>query len=387
MTHSRRSFIRVVGTSAIIVAATAAIGTGAFVATRDPRKARAPWKLAGRAYQDPMRRALSYAILAPNPHNRQPWAVDLLGEHDAILYCDLDRRLPETDPYDRQVVIGLGCFLELFKLAAAEEGYAAELVLFPDGEPHPRLDARPIARLTLVASDALQRDPLFQSVLDRRSNKQPYDTGRPVDPPTMERVVSDVSGSVRVGRSVDAGLIDAIRDVTWRALQVEFETPRTYMESIRLMRIGKAEIEQNPDGIDLGGPLYDALNITGVLTREKMADPNFAAQRALDRFRPVIFSAMGYVWLCTAQNRRVDQLEAGQSYVRINLRATGRGIGMHPVSQALQEYPEMDALRAQIGRVLSVPEGSTLQMLARVGYGPSVKARPRWPLEARIIVG
>lgn len=33
------------------------------------------------------------------------------------------------------------------------------------------------------------------------------------------------------------------------------------------------------------------------------------------------------------------------------------------------------------------PDGGTVQMLARIGYGPSVGASPRWPLEARIIDG
>ena len=91
-------------------------------------------------------RALSYAVLAPNPHNRQPWLVDLAEPDVATLYCDLDRRLPQTDPLDRQITIGLGCFLELFVLAAAQEGYASAISLFPQGSATPRLDARPVAR-------------------------------------------------------------------------------------------------------------------------------------------------------------------------------------------------------------------------------------------------
>ena len=69
--------------------------------------------LAGSQYTDPIRRALSFAILAPNPHNRQPWVVDLKSDTEAVLTCDLQRLLPATDPISRQIVIGLGCFLEL----------------------------------------------------------------------------------------------------------------------------------------------------------------------------------------------------------------------------------------------------------------------------------
>ena len=69
---ARRGFLRIIGGGVIL----AATGGGAWVATRDPANARAPWAAAGQS-ADPVHRALSYAILAPNPHNRQPWLVDL----------------------------------------------------------------------------------------------------------------------------------------------------------------------------------------------------------------------------------------------------------------------------------------------------------------------
>jgi len=58
---------------------------------------------------DPMRSALSYAILAPNPHNRQCWAVNLKSSTEAVLICDLRLLLPDTDPFSRQIDIGSGC--------------------------------------------------------------------------------------------------------------------------------------------------------------------------------------------------------------------------------------------------------------------------------------
>ena len=136
MTPSRRKFLKIAGSSAIILAA----GAGGFAATRTPHSALAPWSETG-AGNTPLVRALSYAVLAPNPHNRQPWLVDLKGPEDGVLYCEADRRLPVTDPEDRQITIGLGCFLELLRIAAAEQGYRADIAPFPDGEPSPRLDS------------------------------------------------------------------------------------------------------------------------------------------------------------------------------------------------------------------------------------------------------
>ena len=60
------------------------------------------------------------------------------------------------------------------------------------------------------------------------------------------------------------------------------------------------------------------------------------------------------------------------------------GLGLQPLSQALQEYPEMDALYRQVHDRLA-PAGGTVQMLGRIGYGPQVAPSPRWPLEAKLV--
>ena len=113
----RRKFLMLAGGGVVVAAA----GAGAFAATRRPSDALAPWAAAG-GYSDPRMHALSYAILAPNPHNRQPWIVALEGEDTVVLRFDLDKQLPHTDPLDRQLTIGLGCFLELMTMAANANG-------------------------------------------------------------------------------------------------------------------------------------------------------------------------------------------------------------------------------------------------------------------------
>ncbi len=69
---------------------------------------------------------------------------------------------------------------------------------------------------------------------------------------------------------------------------------------------------------------------------------------------------------------------------RLNLAATGQGVGMQPLSQALQEYPEMGDLYRDIHERLA-PGGGTVQMFGRIGYGPDVPQSPRWPVESKIV--
>ena len=91
-----------------------------------------------------------------------------------------------------------------------------------------------------------------------------------------------------------------------------------------------------------------------------------------------------YAVLRTPSNSREDQIDAGRRWLRLNLTTTELGLALHPVSQALQEYPEMKMYRDTAHQMLARP-GETVQMLGRLGYGPNVTATPRWPLEAKVI--
>ena len=50
------------------------------------------------------------------------------------IFCDLDRLLPETDPFDRQITIGFGCFLELLQAVGSFVDLQAESTKQADGE-------------------------------------------------------------------------------------------------------------------------------------------------------------------------------------------------------------------------------------------------------------
>jgi hypothetical protein len=377
---SRRKFLSLVGGGVILSA-----GAGALWATsRDPADARRAWIDAGRPETDPRRRALSFAVLAPNPHNRQPWLVDLSRPGTVTLFCDEDRRLPHTDPFDRQITIGLGCFVELFAQAAGADGFATDATLFPEGEPGSRLDHRPVATLVLRRDPKMAPDPLFAHVLSRRTNRNPFDTARPV-PEEILRSVAAVASRTAPGLTGDPARVAELRRRAWAAMELELSTHAPAKESVDLIRIGRAEVEANPDGISLVGPMMEGLAMAGFLDRAAMLDTGSATFRAqVDALRPPIDTAMAFVWFITTGNTRAQQVGAGRDYVRVNLAATAAGVAMQPLSQALQECPEMAAHCAGMREALDVGASETLQMFARLGYGAPVKAAPRWPAASRI---
>lgn len=377
MTLSRRKALALLGGGAIL----AATGGAGYAVTRKPTDALAPWAAAG-TYAEPRKRALSWAILAPNPHNRQPWLVDLSTPDEVHLYVDIDRLLPHTDPFSRQIVIGLGCFLEVLRMAAAEEGYAVTFDLFPDGmDPH-RLDARPVAIARFA--EGASPDPLFAHVPERRTLKEPFDLSRPVATDTLSRIGS-AANATEIGMTNDETQVAELRQLSRDALVIEVETPHTFKESVDLFRIGRREVNANPDGIDFSGPLFETMALTGLFTREAALDPNSSAfAQGMAAVLANADTAMAHIWQVTPGNSREDQIAAGRDWVRINLAATAEGVGIQPLSQCLQEYPEMANLYASAHQRFA-PKGGTVQMFARLGYASPVPASPRWPVEAKII--
>ena len=377
MSLNRRKTLAILGGGLILAA-----GGSGYALTRKPNAAIQPWSLAGQ-YEDPRMSALSFAILAPNPHNRQPWIVDLSTPDEVTLYADTERLLPHTDPFSRQITVGLGCFLEVLVLAAAAAGQHVDLDIFPDGEDADRLDTRRVA-IARFSQGGTPEPALFDQVLFRRSLKEPYDMDKAVAQRTLDALIASGARGTALTATRDPAEVAALREITVDALKVEIETPLTHKESVDLFRIGHREVNANPDGIDFSGPFFEFAHLTGQFTREQALDTDsFSYKSGYDMVLSTAATGMAYIWQTTATNTRRDQIMAGRDWVRVNLAATALGIGVQPMSQALQEYPEVATHYAEIHKRLA-PEGGTVQMLGRLGYGPEVSQSPRWPIEAKV---
>lgn len=377
MPLSRRSFIRIIGGGVVFAAAA---GVAATQVGHMPEEAIAGWNGPTEGESDPRIRALSYALLAPNPHNRQPWLVDLRTPEVIDLYVDRDRLLPHTDPYSRQIVIGHGTFLELLVVAATATGHRAEVRYLPDGPfPDQKIGTGRIASIRLIKDETLKPDPLFAAIPNRRSNKEPYDLSRPIEKTDADSLIASGFDSVaQLDLAVDGAVRDSLRTLAQDAFEIEVRTPRTLQESIDLMRIGPAEIAEHRDGLDFAGPMFYWLKQVGMMDREEMARPGSTAfNQSLTIYKELHDNTAGFGWLTTAGNDRETQLRSGRAYARLNLTATAVGLSMHPVSQALQEYPEMDATQARLRQLLKTPDGATIQMLFRLGYAATPGPSPR----------
>lgn len=383
---NRRNFLRLAGGGAIAPA----VATLSACSSALPAEATAAWAGPAATETDPRRWALSWALLAPHSHNLQSWLADLREPGVITLSVDRTRLLPETDPFSRQMLMSQGTFLELLVMACAERGLRADVQLFPQGAFGPReLDDRPVARVTLVPDAAMVRDPLFAQVPHRHTNRLAYDPARP---PTAQAVAAILAAGQAPGLRLgvtgpeDAAARDLQCSLANQAWAIELRTPRTLMESYRWLRIGPAEIAQHRDGLSLNDPFVRAVTAVGLFDRTKAPAPGDSnIERQISDFAERIASTPAFFWMVSADNSRQTQVAAGRAYVRAQLAATAQGLSMHPLQQALQEYPEQAQPYAAIHRALgAVQPGQTVQMWARLGAGPAVAPAPRRGLQAHL---
>ena len=378
---SRNSFLRVLGGGIV-----AAAGAVAIVPRLDamPASAIEGWRGTGQEETDPRRRALAWALLAPNPHNLQSWSVDLSAPGAIRLFVDGGRLLPHTDPQSRQILIGHGSFLEILSMAAAAEGWRTDIALFPEGAW--QLD-KPVARIGFVRQSSPRVDPLFGVVSRRRTVKTSYEA-RPLQAAHCDALRAlPLAPGLSLAIVAEPARLDKLRAIASAGSELEMSTSRTQKESVDVARIGAAEIADHRDGISLKGPMIWALRQTGQMTPEKAMTPGTLAWNGgRDYALAGYASARAFGWLASADNDRETQIAVGRAWVRLQLTATALGVATQPHSQTLQEYPEMADLRAAMRAETGVNANATLQMFFRLGYSSDPGPSPRRPLDSLIRV-
>ena len=87
----------------------------------------------------------------------------------------------------------------------------------------------------------------------------------------------------------------------------------------------------------------------------------------LDRSKERLESMKGIAFLKTKTNTKKDWILTGMDYARFHLAVTKLGLKLHPFSESLQEYPEMENIRKQMEELNGVKGSEKVQMIVRLG--------------------
>ena len=198
---------------------------------------------------------LETAILAPSPHNIQPWRILIRDRFTADLYFDRLKLLPDGDRTGSFMIATAGMFIEALSIVAANLQYQLDYQLDRSAftaiqaPQHLNHDLIPISRLTLSSNPSLVSDwdsSLFQQ---RRTSRLSYTAPVSMAAKTAltclahrwQQQYIQIDTASQIEATVDRNIDAVITDFNDRAYRVEL---------LKWLRFSRARSLQNRDGLD-----------------------------------------------------------------------------------------------------------------------------------------
>lgn len=319
---------------------------------------------------------VSAAILAANPHNTQPWLFQV-SDSRIDLYADTKRQIGSTDPFLREMYIGLGCALENLLLAADAKGFDRQLTLMPD-------QSKPthVARIDLSAGSTSESE-LYKVIPLRHTNRGIYDVERSLDQETLQALekLGNNEPEVKVFWFTTEAQRRQVGNAIVEATQAIISDRQQSQDSGKWMRLSWQDLQKYRDGLTLDASGSSAL----IRAIAKMLPPTSLEQNDrfwLDATRKVHVSttpAFG-ILAVSDHNNKSQQLECGRLWQRMHLWATTQGLAMQPLNQMPERAAREEILGIEpkfsnvLAEFVGDPNWQGLMMF-RIGY-PTIEALP-----------
>jgi hypothetical protein len=373
----RRSFLRGAGLVSVLVGGGLvwhAFDRGVFSVGEGI--AYQPWK-DWQTYKgkDPLA-LVSAAILAANPHNTQPWLFQV-SDSRIDLYADTRRKIGATDPFGREMYIGLGCALENLLLAADAKGFDRQLTLMPDREK-----PNYVARIDLSPGKPLD-SKLYKAIPLRHTNRGIYDKNRSLSPETLQALeqLGNQESGVKVFWFTTEAQRRQVGNAIVEATEAIINDREQSQDSGKWMRSSWQDIQKYRDGLTLDATGSPAL-LRAIV---KMLPPTSLEQN--DRFwldatqKVHVATAAAFGILAVSdRNDKSQQLKCGRLWQRMHLWAITQGLAMQPLNQMPERASREEVLQIEpkfsnaLAQFIGDPNWQALMMF-RIGY-PTIEALP-----------
>ncbi len=304
---------------------------------------------------------LEMAALAPSVHNTQPWRFRLA--HDRIeLHADPTRRLPATDPEDRELRVACGAALFNTRLALRGHGIRPLVTLLP-GTDAPGALATVRRGGSRDLDDEARR--LIRAVPVRRSNRKPFREERV--PAAHRHALVRAAERERCWLHVVADRDERARLQRWvaKAHHVQEQDPGVRRE------LASWTGPRHGDGVPPGSAgvrpaPQDEWALRDFQAAERVPGKDYESD-------PLV------VVLCSFQDGPMAELQAGQALQRVLLTATDLGLSASFLSQVVEVRSVREELRRALGGNI-VP-----QAVLRIGFGSPVPPTPRRTVEDLVL--
>jgi hypothetical protein len=318
---------------------------------------------------------VSAAILAANPHNTQPWLFRV-SDSRIDLYADTSRKIGTTDPYLREMHIGLGCALENLLLAADAQGFAHQLTLMPEEE------SNYVARIDLSPGKPLNSE-LYEAIPLRHTNRGIYDVTRSLSQETLQGLekLGNSQSNVKVFWFTTEEQRRQVGNLIVEATQAIISDRQQSQDSGKWIRLSWRDIQKYRDGLTLDATGSPALlrAIAKILPPTSLEQNDRFWLNATQKVHVPTATAFG-ILAVSDRNNHSQQLECGRLWQRMHLWATSQGLAMQPLNQMPERAAREEVLgiEPKFSNALEELIGdSNWQglMMFRIGY-PTIEALP-----------
>jgi hypothetical protein len=314
-------------------------------------------------------RILDEARWAQNAHNMQSWELTILSEDSLIGRLSPQRLLPQTDPISRQLIISLGAFSEVAHRSARSYGYDLQVnwigpQVWVPGES----EAADLFRWTLAPLDDTPSSADVElDALSSATVKYKVVEGS-LDAAAQERLLQNYSteqNRIFFVNPEDPRFLE-VRDLSKEAYRIEMEYEPTLMESFDNTRVGEQERQAKPYGITLMGNFHQGmLGFVELFSGLFPMAPMEYTKTSIDLFNGAVDKTVQLMVLTSRGNSPEVQFLTGFPMQAAWMSALDQGFTLLPLSQGLQEYPQVQAQYDRLHQLLA-QEGETVQMIFAV---------------------
>jgi len=307
---------------------------------------------------------LSLASLAPSGHNTQPWTVKVVEPNHWMIGSDKRRWLPAVDPENREMLLGIGAFIENMVLAAGTFGYSVDLKIIAKN----RTDSD-IADIRLK-KDKAQEFPLEK--LKKRRTVRSHFLNQEIKGDDLKYITKHDTRPCLVqlqsphsfyfpnnspqGRYLQEGTIEANRAQAFRDPAQE--------ELANWIRWSNKEAKQyrnglTPESMEIKG--IAGFFVRSFYDRQSVLKKSFREQ-SVDIVAKQVKTCGGWLVVTSHDSSIPALIEHGRVFQNMLLKIRDKMIAIHPMTQMLEESP----WRSQVAKELGL--AGEVQWILRIGY-------------------
>lgn len=319
-----------------------------------------------RTIHDDALRILESARFADSSHNVQPWNVKIKEPDTLIVSVAEERRLPEVDPENREIILSIGGFIENIVQAAEAYGYTAETSI-PVKDPFDEI----IAKVRLQDKGAAGEGT--GAAVDRKTlnlmrsvytDKKDLST-EPVSAEHLAALTAPDAEGEHL-RYFPRGTSEArwVESETPKAAEVQAERDAVQRELVDLMHFSRKSAAESGTGMtpEMMGLSAIARAAWYLFFKPKTMMSEKNRKTIVGIVSRQLTNSGGILAITSDSTEPADLVAAGRLYQRIKLVAFERGIVIHPLSQLIEEKKWNETIGNQLGTDRPV------QYIARIGY-------------------